>query len=48
MEYPNIKFKRIERIHNCVYFTTYICLLPQKYDRYIQKAKSLLVGKLKK
>lgn len=48
MEYPKIQFKEIPKIHNLVYVKTYICLLPQRYERIIKKIKSLLIGRFNK
>lgn len=47
MEYPKVKFCEITKVRNRVYYTTYIRLLPQRYERIIRKVKSLLTGRLK-
>ena len=47
MEYPKIEFRDITKVRNRVYYTTYIRLLPQRYERIICKVKSLLTGRLK-
>ena len=47
MEYPEIEFKDIKKVRNGVYYSTYICLLPQRYDRIFRKVKSLLLGRFK-
>lgn len=47
MEYPKIQFKEISKIRNKVYYQTYIRLLPQRYERIINKLRSLVTGRLK-
>ena len=47
LHYPEVQFPEITSIHNRVYYTTYIRLLPQRYERIIRKVKSLLTGRLK-
>ena len=47
MEYPKVEFKDITKVRNSVYYTTYIRLLPQRYERIVRKVKSLVFGRLK-
>jgi len=47
IQYPEVKFPDITKVRNRVYYTTYIRLLPQRYERIIRKVKSLLTGRLK-
>lgn len=46
MEYPKIKFREITKVRNRVYYTTYIRLLPQRYERIFKKVKSLVFGRV--
>lgn len=45
MEYPKINFPEITKVRNRVYYTTYIRLLPQRYERIFKKVKSLIFGR---